>query len=86
MEWIPVEEKLPECLDRIEDNVFHSKAVLVCDSEQPKRRARISYLRKDNLFKNGFLVFTQREMTYKWGLSGSENVTHWMPLPEPPKQ
>lgn len=82
--WISVEERLPEDDERLK---FYDDGHLRCTTVLayteygrtiPKNRLRvlstgIEYL--DKIATDGWV----------WA-SGSEEVTHWMPLPEPPKE
>lgn len=69
--WISVKERLPEILD----GHFISKEVLwiSCYGEM-----EVSFLEK-----------LRSELRIDWGEAGLyklDQVTHWMPLPEPPKE
>jgi hypothetical protein len=73
MEWIPVNEKLPDC----DDKWGISKIVLCLDA-----RGRV-----------GFGIYQNREKQLYhagWFTGGGVGedcvtVTHWMPIPDPPK-
>lgn len=74
-EWISVEERLPEIEDdRKGGHRPRSIRVLcVCQQKSGKRFVKEGYY---ELFNN----------TPCWRIPGSiDDVTHWMPLPKPPK-
>lgn len=68
--WIDVNERLPEANEK-DKTGFFLKAYLVAQ-------------------RNGFMMCTALWDGKNWILWGRgarlENVTHWMPLPEPPKE
>lgn len=74
MKWIPVTERLPE------DD-------LPKDSKSKQIKVMVAYMRngnwviRTNLRKKGQWYRKPDE----WGWSVSDPITHWMPLPEPPK-
>ena len=62
MEWISVEERLPD----------DEQAILVYTGKnKPKRWWHTT----STIFRHG-----------KFHVSLKDNVTHWMPIPEPPKE
>lgn len=68
--WIPVTERLPE-LDEL---------VLVIASGKPKENITLDgAIELATLYSDGWCLETWPEWT-------GANVTHWMPLPEPPKE
>lgn len=71
MEWIKCSDRLPELA-----NDIHSNSVLVFTG----RFIRVGWL----IDINGCVGTPE----YEWwnGLGPLINVTHWMPLPEPPKE
>jgi hypothetical protein len=78
MKWIPVTERLPEdrqgvlcCCgcDRIYHNIIHFAKCL----------EDISY-DFEGLKRSGFYDYDG-----EWGYYEVTDITHWMPLPEPPK-
>lgn len=77
MEWISVKDRLPE----LEENVLlfdYWKSV----SGEQMEDIRVGYLREFVTRKSSSGLVTIEE----WG--GTEfafNITHWMPLPKPPK-
>lgn len=67
--WIPVAERLPSC-----DN-----QVLVVVSGKPKENITLAgAVELATLYSDGWCLETWPEWT-------GANVTHWMPLPEPPE-
>lgn len=63
MEWISVEDKLPEDM----------KAVVTYSSNKHGRRIQLAWW---NSYWHTWLSNTK----------SVRHITHWMPLPEPPKQ
>ena len=78
--WIPVTERLPE-LRMWESGSLASSNVLFVTED---KTIHIGYVMEDFHFNdNGCLKID------RWFMQGGyriENVTHWMPLPEPPKE
>ena len=74
MKWIPVNEKLPDC----DDKWGISKIVLCLDA-----RGRVGF----GIYQNG-----EKQLYHAGWFTGggvgedSVTVTHWMPLPELPKE
>jgi Lar family restriction alleviation protein len=72
--WIPVTERLPDC----DDKWGISKIVLCLDA-----RGRVGF----GIYQNG-----EKQLYHAGWFTGggvgedSVTVTHWMPLPEPPKE
>ena len=67
--WIPVTERLPE--------TTYKTMVIVCvDGEKSAAR----WFERTTI--RGKLV---ERFRYPWDVITCENITHWMPLPEPPK-
>lgn len=72
--WIPVAERLPEDLKENKD-----KKIIPCLVAYPP-------------YRNGRLVTQFRQRKYDadygwyWPKMGGMNITHWMPLPEGPKE
>jgi hypothetical protein len=73
--WIPVSERLPE------DD-------LPKDSKSKQIKVLVAYMRngnwviRTNLRKKG----KWHRRPDEWDWSVSDPITHWMPLPEPPKE
>jgi len=71
--WIPVTERLPDC----DDKWGISKIVLCLDDE-----GRVGF----GIYQNG-----KKQLYHGWFTGGDVGeggvtVTHWMPIPEPPKE
>lgn len=79
--WIPVAERLPEedgeYLVWFGRNVFESYA-------------EVRYFAKDGEAVDKYDLRHEKNVWYyydsEWGYVACRNVTHWMPLPEPPKE
>lgn len=77
MEWISINDRLPN----LEESVLLFDDWKTTDKEE-RKDIRLGYLSESTTRKtsNGISV------SCEWG--GTEfafNITHWMPLPEPPK-
>jgi len=97
MEWISVEDRLPELYQYIiaynkPDNIFDIlRMEKCCDNYDCERRLTISfedlcnYTTKGNcsnrIEKNRF--FSDNSYCE---IIDEDNITHWMPLPEPPEE
>lgn len=68
--WISIKDRQPKCIRGISDSVLVHRDNGECE---------VAYLIYDN--DDGFYWYTQDERT---GFE-FEEVTHWTPLPEPPK-
>ena len=81
--WIPVSEKLPE-IGQTVLNYRVGGANRHADVEFAVREKKYGTRREDNIWE--WITCGNQAGRY-WGLSvdGSE-VTHWMPLPPPPKE
>ena len=80
-EWISVKDRLPED-DLPEDSKRIDIRVLVCTAGKPssvKKLTRSSY----NYSLNHEVL--AREKEWFW-CRDARNITHWMPLPEVPKE
>lgn len=80
MEWISVEDRLPEdCIDKSKD----IKQIKVLVAIKAKNGWTV---RTQNRCKNTHYEYfrDEPEVTWYWRHSAGE-VTHWMPLPEPPQ-
>lgn len=69
-QWISVKDRLPKCIHGSSDSVLVHRDNGECE---------VAYLVYDH--DDGFYWYTQDERT-SFEFDG---VTHWMPLPEPPK-
>lgn len=74
--WIPVTERLPE-EDLPKDSTSKQIKVLVA-----YKRGNCSWVIRTQLRKKGQWYRRPDE----WDWSVSDPITHWMPLPEPPKE
>jgi hypothetical protein len=78
MNWISVKDRLPICFGRGNWDGLRSDLVLTIDNKGDINIA---------LVYNGFMDGSEFENWYTKNDYEVENeVTHWMPLPEPPKQ
>ena len=68
--WIPVNERLPET---------NNKTMVIVCVDGKKSAAR--WFERTTI--RGKLV---ERFKYPWDVITCENITHWMPLPEPPKE
>ena len=76
MEWISVKDRLPE--QKKEHNYFISNPVLVfCDDGTIEK----ALYQKGDGFKNWAIIFGEDYLQLEYN-----EVTHWMPLPKPPKE
>ena len=78
MEWISIEERLPDNSEPVLINVF----------EFNQSSVQLGYLYKGNWFASEG-DYIEAEGGWDGAVINStlenENVTHWMPLPDPPK-
>lgn len=78
--WIPVTERLPEVekTRREHRNVYRESGRVLCACLQADGK---------RLVKEGYMFFFNDNPQPKWAIPGTiHSVTHWMPLPEPPKE
>lgn len=75
--WIPVEERLPDVNKK--KYGYESVGVIVRIEGQKTATYRIY----ERAIKRGKTVYRWK---YPWERISDEKVTHWMPLPEPPKE
>ena len=77
--WIPVSERLPEII-KIEHacrNVYRTSGRVLCACLQAGGKQMV---------KEGYMQFFNDFPETRWIIPGTiHSVTHWMPLPEPPK-
>ena len=79
-EWIPVKDKLPEIVSthkRYRSTIKKSIRVLcVCVQKSGK-----------TMVKEGYCEWYNDYPEPRWQIPGTiDDVTHWMPLPQPPKE
>jgi|BioPla2DNA2_1021312.scaffolds.fasta_scaffold459100_1 hypothetical protein len=73
MEWIPVGEKMPEC-----DKKYGVSKVVLCIDANDK----IGF----GIYQNGKVQLQHEGWFLGGGVGeGSVKITHWIPLPSPPK-
>jgi hypothetical protein len=70
LKWIPVSERLPET------NGYHVWVIACIDG----KRSGVRMFERRTV--RGKMV---ERFKYPWETISNENITHWMPLPEPPK-
>ena len=80
MKWIPVTERLPEVVSthkRWKNNYRKSvRVICVCVQKDGK-----------TMVKEGYYEFWNDYPEPIWRIPGTiDSVTHWMPMPEPPKE
>lgn len=68
--WISVKERLPELFTRV-------LVTVQCKSDSEFREIKIS---------SRYTPIGGYHTDWRWGCDSNEEVTHWMPLPEPPKE
>lgn len=76
MEWVSVEERLPE------DGNENQRAIKVLVAIKAKNGITV---RSQTRFKDRRYSAKGYEFYWKWRSAAGE-VTHWMPLPPPPKE
>ncbi len=77
-EWISVKDRLPED-DLLDDNTRKTVKCLVAIKAKNGVTVRTQMRFKDHTYKDG-----KRKEYWRWKLAHGD-VTHWMPLPPPPK-
>lgn len=78
MEWISVNDHLPES-----DNLFSDKVLAVVKRRDGSRRVIVAYTENKIYYDE---VYCWRDGVSRYPLDGpDELVTHWMPFPEPPE-
>lgn len=79
--WIPVTERLPE-----EDGEY----LVWFGRNMFEHYAEVRYFAKDGEAVDKYDLRHEKNVWYyydsEWGYVACCNVTHWMPLPEPPKE
>ena len=73
MEWISVNDRLPEFKDKTDVGVY-----ITCDKDGFVYGSS-QFFDKENGIEKGFFTMVNG----RW--KRFENITHWMPLPDPPK-
>lgn len=80
--WIPVSERLPEDCQNIEfcdDGQLRFTTVLTVSNGCVKETNRLIVRKTGNAYLDQYA-------TDGWEWSGNTDVTHWMPLPDPPRK
>jgi hypothetical protein len=84
VEWINIQEALPECNSWDEDRqAFFSEQVITLS---PIHGQRIQFGRMDDYLWPKPIAYCgeelrTRERTFKWGIQSHDtSITHWMPL------
>lgn len=78
--WVPVTERLPEVVKtkRAHRNVYRESGRVLCACLQADGK---------RLVKEGYMYFFNDYLKPTWAIPGTiHSVTHWQPLPEPPKE
>ena len=79
--WIPFAERLPE-----EDGEY----LVWFDRNMFEHYAEVRHFAKDGETVDEYDLHHEKNVWYyydsEWGYVACLNVTHWMPLPEPPKE
>ena len=79
-EWIPVTERLPE-----EDGSY----LVTIDRSGGRQVVNILWFAKDGETVDEYELAEQKYVWYfydsEYGYISTDSVTHWMPMPEPPK-
>jgi hypothetical protein len=70
MNWINIRDKLPFYESDMGGKNFKTKEVIVCDGN-------------GDVFVCEFQAGNTQGF---WSSFGADNITHWLPLPEPPKE
>lgn len=79
-QWIPVTERLPDITKTIKArrNVYRKSERVLCACLQADGK---------RLVKEGYMEFFNDYPEPNWIIPGTiHSVTHWMPMPEPPKE
>lgn len=71
--WISVKERLPEMKEPYPGGPMNSGNLLLFNGHY------VTFGRYEETYK-------KRDRVWKGRFGYNENVTHWMPLPEPPKE
>ncbi len=80
MEWISLKDKLPKLNESVllfDDWVSHR------DTNTKHKEVRVGFLEEYTIRKSKIGIVVDCEWK---GTEFAFNITHWMPLPEPPKE
>ncbi len=80
-DWISVKDRLPEKKDSylVVEDLFGDKIEKICGFT--KNLSDVSFVDFDGNTNPGWYDYDS-----EYGYFEVQNVTHWMPLPEPPKE
>ena len=81
-EWVSVEERLPKYNIREDGELVSSKILCYCETD---KTVHLAVSQKFYIGRMGEIVHPIFRYYDEWGYE-VENVSHWMPLPEPPKE
>lgn len=73
-EWISVEERMPE--DLPENKNKKAIKVIVCTKTRCNKIRTVKTMVRGRMY----------DFDHNWNWPGCAEVTHWMPLPEPPEE
>ena len=81
-EWVAVEERLPKYNIREDGELISSKILCYCETD---KTVHLVVSQKFYTGRKGEIVHPVFRYYDEWG-DEIENVSHWMPLPERPKE
>ena len=81
-EWVSVEERLPKYNIREDGELISSKILCYCETD---KTVHLVVSQKFYTGRKGEIVHPVFRYYDEWG-DEIENVSHWMPLPAPPKK
>ena len=81
-EWVSVEERLPKYNIREDGELISSKILCYCETD---KTVHLVVSQKFYTGRKGEIVRPVFRYYDEWG-DEIENVSHWMPLPAPPKK
>ena len=81
-EWVSVEERLPKYNIREDGELISSKILCYCETD---KTVHLVVSQKFYTGRKGEIVHPVFRYYDEWG-DEIENVSHWMPLPERPKE
>lgn len=88
MEWISVKDRLPN----FEESILFTNGGWICAGQYNEKTGNVYF----HLSNTNVIQIMNSEINTEtcgflcewnpWGNIDTEDVTHWMPLPEPPKE